>query len=142
MKKSYLALVKGIWPITKKIISSPLSKNKLLSGERIVRVDSGGKESITHFSVIKQFHNCTLLKVELVTGRTHQIRVHCQHAGHPIAGDLKYGEKSFNAEMRALGLKRLFLHADKIKLRHPITGSFLEQTAKTPQILRKTLQQL
>ena len=142
MTKSYLALVKGIWPITKKIISAPLLKNKLLSGERVVRVDGGGKESITHFSVIKQFKNCTLLKVELVTGRTHQIRVHCQYAGYPIAGDLKYGEKSFNTEMRALGLKRLFLHADKIKLRHPITGIFLEQTAKIPQILKETLQQL
>ena len=142
MTKSYLALVKGHWPVTKKIISAPLSKNKLLSGERIVRVDSEGKESITHFSVIKQFKSCTLLKVELVTGRTHQIRVHCQHAGYPIAGDLKYGEKSFNTKMRALGLKRLFLHADKIKLRHPITGVFLEQTAKIPQILKKTLQQL
>ena len=140
--KSYLALVKGSWPITKKIISAPLLKNKLVSGQRIVRVDSRGKESITHFSVIKQFKNCTLLKVELVTGRTHQIRVHCQHAGYPIAGDLKYGEKSFNTEMRALGLKRLFLHADKIKLRHPITGILLEQIAKTPQILKKTLEQL
>ena len=107
-----------------------------------MRVDSGGKESTTHFSVIKQFKNCTLLKVELVTGRTHQIRVHCQHAGYPIAGDPKYGEKSFNTEMRALGLKRLFLHADKIKLRHPITEIFTEQTAKIPQMLKKTLQQL
>ena len=142
MTKSYYALVKGSWPIKKKTISAPLLKNKLSSGERIVRVDSRGKESITDFSVIKRYKNCTFLNIKLVTGRTHQIRVHCQYAGHPIAGDQKYGDKNFNAEMRSFGLRRLFLHADKIGLQHPSTGVLLEKKAELPYMLKKVLEKI
>ena len=140
MTKSYFALVKGVWPKEKTTISAPLVKNTLLSGERIVRVEKQGKESITHFKIIKRFENCTFLNINPATGRTHQIRVHCQYAGHPIAGDQKYGDKNFNTEMRSLGLRRLFLHADRIKFWHPSLGVLIDQNAESPRMLKKVLE--
>ena len=113
VKKSYLALVLGSWPRRLKCISEPLMKNSLRSGERMVRVHPDGKESITKFRIIKKFTNETLIEARPVTGRTHQIRVHCAYAGCPIVGDEKYGGPK---------AARLFLHAAEIafeiKLKH------------------------
>ncbi len=114
--KYYYCLVKGHWPKSLQKVDFPLQKNTLQSGERIVRVDNKGKQSITYFKPIEFFHNATLLEAKLGTGRTHQIRVHTAHVGHPIAGDEKYGDKGFNAQMKKLGLTRLFLHAYKLIL--------------------------
>ena len=114
MKKYYLALCQGKWRGNSQIIDVPLKKNTLKSGERLVRVDSEGKEAKSRFSCKQRFKMATLMDVEIFTGRTHQIRVHAAHAGHPLAGDDKYGDKSFNQEMKKRGLKRLFLHAAKL----------------------------
>lgn len=109
--KQYLALVKGQWPATLNKISASLQKNVLQSGERIVRVSDQGKPAITRIRVIKYFTNTTLLEARPITGRTHQIRVHVAYAGHPIVGDEKYGDATFNKQMRQHNFKRLFLHS-------------------------------
>jgi 23S rRNA pseudouridine955/2504/2580 synthase len=119
VNKFYLALVKGQWKGGSRKINEPLLKTELKSGERIVRVDPEGKHAISFFSPIERFKQATLMQVKLITGRTHQIRVHAQHIGHPIAGDPKYGDKSFNHEMSELGLQRLYLHAESIHFTLP-----------------------
>ncbi len=119
MRKQYLALVRGQWQSHVKVVNAPLRKNDLQSGERVVRVSSDGKPSETRFRIARQFAEATLVECSPITGRTHQIRVHTQHAGHPIACDDKYGEAAFDEKMRTLGLKRLFLHAWKLSFTHP-----------------------
>ena len=101
IQKNYLALVKGVWPKGKSTVNAPLRKNQLSSGERIVRVDVDGKASVTHFKINRRFKEATLLDVTLETGRTHQIRVHSQFSGTPVAGDDKYGDKEFNDHLRS-----------------------------------------
>lgn len=111
VEKTYQALVKGHWPSSLKEVDEPLKKFHLQSGERMVSVDSEGKSSQTTFRVIQRFANSTLIEAKPKTGRTHQIRVHAAHAGHPIVGDDKYGDKIVNKQFREWGCKRLFLHA-------------------------------
>ncbi|HDN9017077.1 ribosomal large subunit pseudouridine synthase C [Aeromonas salmonicida] len=122
MRKQYLALVRGQWQPHVKVVNAPLRKNDLQSGERVVRVSSDGKPSETRFRIARQFAEATLVECSPITGRTHQIRVHTQHAGHPIACDDKYGEAAFDEKMRSQGLKRLFLHAWKLTFTHPVDG--------------------
>uniref|UniRef100_A0A3L0VXT9 Pseudouridine synthase n=2 Tax=Gammaproteobacteria TaxID=1236 RepID=A0A3L0VXT9_ECOLX len=122
MRKQYLALVRGQWQPHVKVVNAPLRKNDLQSGERVVRVSSDGKPSETRFRIARQFAEATLVECSPITGRTHQIRVHTQHAGHPIACDDKYGEAAFDDKMRSQGLKRLFLHAWKLTFTHPVDG--------------------
>jgi 23S rRNA pseudouridine955/2504/2580 synthase len=119
MDKQYLALVRGQWPDHRRKVKAALQKNILQSGERMVNADEDGKPSETLFSVKRRFSEATLVCASPVTGRTHQIRVHCQFAGHVIAGDPKYGDTSFNTSMAAVGLKRLFLHAHRLTFAHP-----------------------
>ena len=114
IRKTYVTLVKGRWTGGKQTIDAPLRKNTLKSGERIVRVDPEGKSAQSIFKPIKNYADSTLMEVELITGRTHQIRVHASHAGHPIAGDEKYGQRGFNLSMKERGLNRLFLHAKSL----------------------------
>lgn len=110
--KRYLALLKGKWELGAKLIDAPLDTEARVGGERTVRVDPRGKPAASQFKVVQFFGQlATLVEVRLLTGRTHQIRVHAAHAGHPVAGDDKYGDEAFNAQMRELGLQRLFLHA-------------------------------
>lgn len=114
IKKTYQALVFGQWPKRKLQVNVPLLKNELKSGERIVRVHTDGKDSLTRFKVLRQFEGYSLIECEPVTGRTHQIRVHTLHAGHSIVGDDKYSPDSLNAEAKGLGISRLCLHAIKL----------------------------
>ncbi len=110
--KRYIALLAGQLPRQKVVVDAPLRKNTLQSGERVVRVDAAeGKAARTIFRVLGRFADLTLVEAELVTGRTHQIRVHAAHLGMPVAGDEKYGDQSVNRRLRQLGLRRLFLHA-------------------------------
>ena len=115
--KRYLALVAGHWSGGHRRVDAPLRKNVMSSGERIVRVDTEhGKESRSRFTPRRVFADAALVSVDIETGRTHQIRVHAAHIGHPLAGDGKYGDAEFNQRLRALGLKRLFLHAARLEL--------------------------
>ncbi|MGB0712988.1 MAG: RluA family pseudouridine synthase, partial [Gammaproteobacteria bacterium] len=116
IRKEYLALVAGVPPKRGLVVNAPLRKNTLKGGERVVRVDSTGKAAVSRFHLRENLGDCALVQVALDTGRTHQIRVHASHAGHPLAGDGKYGEPTFNRAMQARGLKRLFLHAWRLNL--------------------------
>lgn len=111
VEKRYLALVKGPWPHGVKRVEAGLRKNVLRSGERMVNVDDEGKVSISTFYPLAVGKLASLMEIHIETGRTHQIRVHAAHLGHPLAGDEKYGDKAFNQQMHAMGLTRLFLHA-------------------------------
>ena len=113
--KHYLALVSGAWDGGRQTVQAPLRKNLLRGGERMVTVDESGKEAISVFKPVTCFREATLVEVELKTGRTHQIRVHGAHIGHPLAGDEKYGDPAFNQAMKRRGLRRMLLHAHYIE---------------------------
>ncbi|MCW8902518.1 23S rRNA pseudouridine(955/2504/2580) synthase RluC [Sedimenticola sp.] len=117
--KRYIALVKGRWRRDRIEVDAPLLKNTLQGGERVVVVDPRGKESVTRFSVRERMGDFLLIEARLMTGRTHQIRVHAAHLGTPILGDEKYGDASGNREAKELGLRRLFLHAETLRFRWP-----------------------
>jgi len=115
MEKRYLALVVGRWPFGTKTIDLPLKTNLKQGGERVVRVHADGQQAITTFKPIQHFGKlATLLDISLGTGRTHQIRVHAAHAGNPIAGDEKYGDRERDAKLKPFGLQRMFLHAHSL----------------------------
>lgn len=142
--KRYLALVTGEWPEHRHKVDAPLMKNTVLSGERIVRVSVNGKQALTEFRVIERLPGATLVEARPITGRTHQIRVHAQFAGYPLAGDDKYGDKTADAHFRDLGLKRLFLHAKSLSIQWQEKPLKLEAVLDPDlqgflQILRKSL---
>jgi 23S rRNA pseudouridine955/2504/2580 synthase len=116
MGKKYNAVVKGCWPRELTEIRYALEKIHLSNGERRMRVDSGGKQALSRVRLLRSGALFSLIQVELVTGRTHQIRVHCQAEGHEIAGDAKYGDTEFNRAMRKRGIRRLMLHASSLEL--------------------------
>jgi 23S rRNA pseudouridine955/2504/2580 synthase len=125
VEKRYLALLKGHWNLGHTKIDVPLRTDIRVGGERTVKADASGKEAISEFRPIQWFgKRATLVEVSLHTGRTHQIRVHSAHAGNPVAGDEKYGDEEFNAEMKALGLDRMFLHAASVSFDWPQGGVF------------------
>ncbi|MBG5918637.1 23S rRNA pseudouridine(955/2504/2580) synthase RluC [Providencia stuartii] len=142
MQKDYLALVRGQWQSHTKVIQAPLLKNILQSGERVVRVSPEGKPSETRFKVEERFAQATLVKASPVTGRTHQIRVHTLHAGHPIAFDNRYGDKQFDSQLAGTGLKRLFLHASSLKFIHPKSGEEMRLQAPLDDELNQCLKAL
>lgn len=139
MTKNYLALVKGDWSSSCKVVQAPLFKNVLQSGERIVKVHQEGKPSETRFKVEERFGFATLIKASPITGRTHQIRVHTQYAGHPIAFDDRYGDKDFDNALLKTGLNRLFLHAANVQFIHPRTGETMRLNAPLDNVLQKCL---
>jgi 23S rRNA pseudouridine955/2504/2580 synthase len=112
--KRYIALVAGRWSNERETVNAPLSKNQLQGGERVVRVDPAGKAAKTKFKVLERYSDATLVEAELLTGRTHQLRVHLEYLGTPILGDDKYGDDSANRAMKKNGLNRLFLHAKSL----------------------------
>jgi len=143
VQKFYQALVKGRWSAKMTKVTEGLKKNDLKSGERVVVVDNiNGKESETRFKVLQHFADATLVRAFPVTGRTHQIRVHCQVKGHSIAGDNKYGHEGFDQHMKSLGLKRLFLHAASIEFNHPLTDERMKVEAPLEASLEKVLKKL
>ncbi|TKB54483.1 23S rRNA pseudouridine(955/2504/2580) synthase RluC [Ferrimonas aestuarii] len=143
MNKQYLALVKGKWQDRDRLVSEPLLKNTLKSGERLVRVDSEGKPSETRFRTVERYgREATLVEASPITGRTHQIRVHAQCKGHPIACDDRYGDDAFDGKMRSKGLDRLFLHAHKLKFIHPGDDTTIELEAPLEPKLKKLLNSL
>lgn len=140
--KRYLTLTMGRWPTQKNIVELALQKNTLTSGERMVVPDINGKQSKTLFEVQQSFAGCQLVSAKLYTGRTHQIRVHSTSQSHPVAGDEKYGDREFNKRLKQYGLKRLFLHAWQLSLKHPINQQPLSFTAELPDTLSDVLKQL
>jgi len=140
--KRYLVLVKGRWMDPVRNVKLPLLKYLLDSGERRVRVAEDGKASHTVFRLVARWEHFSLLEAELKSGRTHQIRVHLAHLGYPIAGDEKYGDFALNKALPREGLKRMFLHAWKMRLPHPTGGAELALEAPLPAVLRGFLQHI
>jgi len=135
--KRYLALVPGNWQWPVRHIEDPLYKYLDAQGERRVMVRDDGKPSHTIFRREAMWKEFTLLEAELKTGRTHQIRVHLAHAGFAIAGDDKYGDFARNREWARQGLKRMFLHARRLTMPHPLTGEQLTIDAPLPPELQQ-----
>ena len=117
VEKKYVAITKGHWQQNSIDVNLNLLKLKNKSGEQKVKVSDEGKESITKFKVIKQNKNFSQINCTLLTGKTHQIRVHCQHLEHPIMGDRKYGDKDFNKLAKKIGITRMMLHASSINFK-------------------------
>jgi 23S rRNA pseudouridine955/2504/2580 synthase len=114
VEKKYLALVRGRWPSSLALVDAALTVNRR-EAKRRVRVDPHGKAACSHFKPIEHFGElATLIEIAIETGRTHQIRVHAAHAGHPIAGDDRYGDAAFDTALKIYGLRRMFLHAHSI----------------------------
>jgi len=135
VEKNYLALVKGKWPESIKTVEVGLSKDRLRSGEREVRVDPNGKSSISQFKVLTSKKTLSLVKCRIITGRTHQIRVHANHSGYPILGDKKYGTKGFNKVLKS-DINRMMLHSHEIRFKN----MQIQATAEIPDIFIKLIE--
>src|SRR5262245_10665860 len=132
VEKLYTTIVKGAPAQDAFTVSHPLHKYVTGSGERRVSVQEGGRAARTQVRVRKRGADFSLLEVRLLTGRTHQIRVHLAHAGHPVLGDDKYGDFALNRELAKQGVKRLMLHAGRLAFAHPLTGERLRLEAPLP----------
>jgi 23S rRNA pseudouridine955/2504/2580 synthase len=140
MHKTYLALVAGSWQLGTKRIDAPLATDNRQHGERHVRVAAAGKDSVSVFKPVQFFGAlATLMEVDIPTGRTHQIRVHASFAGHPLLGDDKYGDRERNADLKAHGLKRTFLHAQSVAFEWPGSGVPFHVSAPLPAELAGVL---
>lgn len=131
-RKHYKALVVGDWVNDKQHLKQPLLKWLTASGERRVKVDPQGKAAHTVITLLRRFGHYSLLDAELRTGRTHQIRVHLAASGFPIVGDDKYGADEVRARFSRLGFNRMFLHAWRLDIPHPLTGKPLALKADLP----------
>jgi len=146
LEKEYLALAVGDWSEGPAVHTAALAKSLVVGGERRVRLDPAGKEAITRFRPTERFRYAglplTLMEIHIETGRTHQIRVQAAAAGHPLAGDLKYGDDAANRRLKAMGLGRLFLHARRLTLH--LTGEEAPRrlVAPLPADLRGFLERL
>lgn len=141
MDKRYLMLVHGVWKEKKKRVVLTLQKHVSASGERRVSVQqdghADGQESETIFHLRKNLGEFSLLEAQLITGRTHQLRVQLAHLGFPIAGDDKYGDFALNKALQKKGLKRMFLHSAETGIRHPLSGEKLKLIAPLPKELER-----
>ena len=131
--KEYLAVVLGKWPVERSEISSNLDKTKNLKGENYVIENKEGKKSVSKFKIIKHSKNITKLRCNIITGRTHQIRVHCASVGNFIVGDSKYGNKDLDKYYKHFG--RMFLHSYRLE----IPGLSLSICAEEPESFKKIL---
>jgi len=116
--KTYITLVKGRWD-AHGVARSVITKGGAPSAQDPERKP---REALTHFMAKERFEHATLLEATLITGRTHQIRIQCAEAGHPVAGDDRYGDYTWNHELRRIGLRRMFLHAATIDFNNPRSG--------------------
>ena len=134
IKKTYIALVRGVVKENNASINMPIGRSK--KDRKKMDVDRNGKEAITHFKVLKRYNDCTLLEINIDTGRTHQIRVHLSHIGYPIIGDDVYsnGRNRWNIEGQCL-------HAKSLDFKHPISGKKMHIEAEIPDYFKKILEE-
>ncbi len=132
VRKYYQALVTGDWVNDRQHLREPLLRWMTASGERRVRVDPEGKPSHTIVNLLKRFGRYSLVEADLRTGRTHQIRVHLANEGFPLVGDDKYGRDEVREHFSRLGFKRMFLHAGRVEMAHPVSGELLKLEAPLP----------
>lgn len=140
MTKIYWALTSGVWKPSECRVDLPLHKDYRDGGKHVVEVHREGKSALTVFHPLKTFKHASLVEVKLFTGRTHQIRVHAEHQGHPIAGDDRYGDAEFNKLARRLGLKRMFLHARSIEFTLPSLNQHVKVVAPLDGELEQAIQ--
>nr|WP_324259325.1 23S rRNA pseudouridine(955/2504/2580) synthase RluC [Cellvibrio fontiphilus] len=142
IQKVYQALVLGKWSKRCHQVNAPLLKIEIAGGERIVKVSPEGKPSLTEFKLLRCYEGFSLIEARPITGRTHQIRVHAQYAGHSLVGDEKYGNDEINAVMRVIGIKRLFLHASALAFYLPDSDKLTRVEAPLPADLAIPLESL
>ena len=135
VKKTYIALVRGVFKENEATIDMPIGRST--SDRKKMAVNKNGKNAITHIKVLKRFDKYTLLRVNIETGRTHQIRVHLSHIGYPIVGDYTYsnGKNEFDVVGQCL-------HAQKLEFKHPITQKDMCLEAELPQYFKDILDKL
>lgn len=131
-KRIYYALTEGVFKQDSGVVDQPLARSK--TDRKKIAIDPNGRKAITYFEVVDRFVNNTLVKFELKTGRTHQIRVHSAFLGHPIVGDKVYGFKK-----QRFALNGQLLHSKEIEFRHPKTGDILRFEASLPGYFEKVL---
>ncbi len=136
--KHYLALLKNRWddPSERCVETAPFNHSTKL-GKR-----QSAAAAVSYFSSVRNFRSCVLVSIELLTGKTHQARQHALHIGQPIAGDRKYGDRDFNRQMQAIGLKRMFLHASRVSIIHPISKQQVMFESELPPDLSTVIKQL
>ena len=133
VEKIYVAVVKGVPPGKHFDIKDALHKYVNAKGERRVAVKEGGMEAVTRVKVLGSSGELSVLQLRLMTGRTHQIRVHLAHAGYPVLGDDKYGDFEFNRAVARQGAKRLFLHARRLAFKHPVDATRIALASPLPE---------
>ena len=138
VRKIYLAVVKGALAQKTLELRESLHKHVTASGERRVSVQADGRSALTRVTRLKSSEEFSLLQVELMTGRTHQIRVHLAHAGHPVIGDDKYGDFALNRALK----QRLLLHAAKLSFRHPLGGEPVKLESPLPAEMKAFLEKM
>lgn len=136
--KHYLALLKDRWeyPSERCVETSPVN-HSTNPGKR-----QSAASAVSYFSPVRNFRSCVLVSIELLTGKTHQARQHALHIEQPIAGDRKYGDRDFNRQMQAIGLKRMFLHASRVSIIHPISKQQVMFESELPADLTAVIKQL
>jgi 23S rRNA pseudouridine955/2504/2580 synthase len=130
VEKVYLAIAKG--RVEGGTLRQPLHKYVNAKGERRVSVQEGGLSAVTQVRTLKAAGGFSLVEVRLLTGRTHQIRVHLAHAGHPLLGDDKYGDFDLNHRLEKQGVRRLFLHASRLSFAHPLSREAVKLDSPLP----------
>lgn len=139
MQKTYQALVHGVWPEDLVEVTVSLQKNQPHAGERVVTVAIDGKSALTRFRVLQAYTTASLIEAMPITGRTHQIRVHCQYAGHPIIGDRKY---TFDRRHDFTAVRHLNLHAAQLCFRHPVSGQSMAVSAPLRDEMKSLIDRL
>ncbi len=140
--KEYFVFTKRGWPEAKHIIDVPLRVTNRRNGERHVDVHPEGKSAVSEFRMVQRYKEGDLLRVKILTGRTHQIRVHAAHAGFPVAGDERYGDADYNRRLTKFGLRRLFLHASSLRLDLGEDLDDIHIHAPLPSTLNATMDQM
>ena len=137
MDKRYLVGVAGRFRNEKQHVKLALAKRDAPDGGKKVTVSKDGQEAETIFRLLERRDDASLLDAELLTGRTHQIRVHLAHLKHPVLGDDRYGDFELNKALRRRGLKRMFLHATRLEFKHPMTDQFVALESPMPTDLKR-----
>ncbi|MDC1072639.1 RluA family pseudouridine synthase [Gammaproteobacteria bacterium] len=142
IQKFYTALLVGEWRGGSRTLTHSLETVRGTVGTKRSKVSSSGREAISIFDPIKSLKGYTLVKVEIKTGRLHQVRVHAEQEGYPVAGDKLYGDKERNLDLRKLGLRRQFLHAESLLFDHPNSGAPMTIQSALPDDLSSVLSKL
>ena len=138
LSKHYLALLKDRWKDPSEMCVETTQANHSTSSEK----RQSAVAAVSYFSPVRNFRSCVLVSIELLTGKTHQARQHALHIGQPIAGDRKYGDRDFNRQMQIMGLKRMFLHAHRVSIVHPMSKQQVMFESELPAELTAVIKQL